>query len=201
MDSRGGCVIAMKGKNCVAMASDLGFNGEQFITGNNTPKIFKICGRLFIGLTGLLGDISSVKQILEYEVSNFLVKENRFPEHFEITNILSHLLYKNRFTPFFVEPLFAGMDKNGNPVINSMDIIGAISNSIKFSVSGSCSDGLFGVCETLWKPNMSKKELFQVICKCISFATNRDCLSGWGAIIHVITEKEILSKKIQFRTD
>lgn len=201
MNSKGGCVIAMKGKNCIAIASDLGFHGERYITGNNTQKVFKVNEKLFIGLAGLLGDVSSVKQLLEYEVATFLIKENRFPEHFEITSILSHLLYKNRFSPFFVEPVLAGLDKNGVPLISSMDIIGAVSNSIKFSVSGANSNGLYGVCESLWKPEMSEKELFKIVCKCIHFTTNRDCLSGWGAIIHIITEDRVLSKKLEFRTD
>jgi len=201
MDSQGGFVIAMKGKECVAIASDLGFYGERYISGNNTPKIFKVHDKLFIGMAGLLGDISSVKQIIEYEVSDFIIKENRFPGQFELTAILSYLLYKNRFAPFFIEPVLAGLDKKGNPSISSMDIIGAISESPKFSVSGSCSDGLYGICETLWKPDMSKKELFHVICKCINFNSNRDCLSGWGANIHIITKDGIFSKKIEHRVD
>ena len=201
MDSKGGCVIAMKGKNCIAIASDLGFHGDRYINGNNTPKVFKVNERLFIGLTGLLGDVSSVKQLLEYEVATFLIKENRFPDHYEITNILSYLLYKNRFSPFFVEPLLASLDKNEVPIISSMDIIGAVSNSTKFSVSGAGSNGLFGVCESFWKPEMSEKELFKIVSKCINFTTNRDCLSGWGAIIHIITENKVVSKKLEFRTD
>ena len=196
MNPQSGCILAMKGKNCVAIASDMGFHGERQIIGTNTPKVFKIHDKLFIGLAGLLGDVSSIKQILDYEVSNFLLQENRFPNHFEVTNILSNLLYKNRFTPFFIEPILAGLTKKGDPVISSMDIIGAVSNSNKFSVSGICTDELYGICESLWKPNMSDKELFKVVSKCINFATNRDCLSGWGACVYIVTENEIISKKI-----
>jgi|Transcript_19819 20S proteasome subunit beta 3 len=201
MNPKGGCVVAMKGKNCIAIASDLGFYGERYITGINTPKVFKIHDTLCIGLSGLLGDISSIKQILEYEISNFLLKENTYPDHFEITNILSHLLYKNRFTPFFTEPILVGIDKNGNPIINSMDIIGAISSSNKFSVSGVGSEGLYGMCESLWKPEMSKAELFRTICKCISFTTNRDCLTGMGSSIHIISKGKIESKRVELRLD
>jgi 20S proteasome subunit beta 3 len=201
MDSQGGFVLAMKGKDCVVIASDLGLFDGRYVSGNNTPKVFKIHDNLFIGLTGLLGDISSVKQILEYEVSKFLLKENRFPDHLEITNILSRLLYKNRFTPFFTEPVLAGIDKKGNPVISSMDIIGAISNSNKFSVSGTCSDGLFGICESFWRPNMSEKDLFKIISKCINFTSNRDCLSGLGANIYIIKKNRIFNKKLENRVD
>jgi len=201
MDSQGGYVLAMKGKDCVAIASDLGLFEGRYISGNNTPKVFKIHDCLFIGLTGLLGDISSVKQILELEVSKFLLKENRFPEHFEIKNILSRLLYKNRFTPFFTEPILAGIDKKGNPVISSMDVIGAVSNSNKFSVSGSSSDGLYGACESFWKPDMSENELFKIVSKCINFASNRDCLSGWGANIYIIKKNRIFNKKLGNRVD
>jgi 20S proteasome subunit beta 3 len=201
MDSQGGFVLAMKGKDCVVIASDLGLFDGRYVSGNNTPKVFKIHDNLFIGLTGLLGDISSVKQILEYEVSKFLLKENRFPDHLEITNILSRLLYKNRFTPFFTEPVLAGIDKKGNPVISSMDIIGAISNSNKFSVSGTCSDGLYGICESFWRPNMSEKDLFKIISKCINFTSNRDCLSGLGANIYIIKKNRIFNKKLENRVD
>jgi len=201
MNSQGGCILAMKGKNCVAIASDTGFHGERYIIGTNTPKVFKIHDKLFVGLSGLLSDVSSIKQILDYEVSNFLIKENRFPNHFEVTTILSNLLYKNRFSPFFIEPILAGLDKNNNPLISSMDMIGATSNSYKFSVSGVCADELYGICESLWKPDMCEKELFETTCRCINLATNRDCLSGWGANIHIVTKNKILSKKLELRAD
>jgi 20S proteasome subunit beta 3 len=62
-------------------------------------------------------------------------------------------------------------------------------------------DGLYGICELLWKPDMNEKELFNVICKCINFTTNRDCLNGWGANIHIITKNKVLNKKLEFRID
>lgn len=68
--------------------------------------------------------------------------------------MLSNLLYERRFGPYFVEPVVAGIDPVDNkPFVGGMDLIGSPSEC-DFIVSGSCTEQLYGMCETLVEKDM-----------------------------------------------
>jgi 20S proteasome subunit beta 3 len=56
LEYNGGAVVAMKGKNCVAIASDMRFGAQAQTISTNMPKIYKIHDKCFVGLTGLATD-------------------------------------------------------------------------------------------------------------------------------------------------
>ena len=60
-----------------------------------------------------------------------------------------------RFGPYFVEPVVAGLDpKTDEPYIATMDLIGCPMETKDFVVGGTCSEQLYGMCESLWNPDM-----------------------------------------------
>lgn len=60
MEYNGGAVVAMLGKNCVAIASDKRL-GQQFLTvSTEFPKLFAITDRLYIGMAGLATDVQTL---------------------------------------------------------------------------------------------------------------------------------------------
>jgi 20S proteasome subunit beta 3 len=56
MEYNGGAVVAMVGKECVAIASDLRFGIQAQTLAMDLPKIHKINDHCFIGLAGLASD-------------------------------------------------------------------------------------------------------------------------------------------------
>ena len=56
-----------------------------------------------------------------------------------------------------------------------------------FVVSGNNTDALLGVCESMYRTGLKPEELFETISQCLLSAVNRDCLSGWGGVVHIIT--------------
>ena len=59
------------------------------------------------------------------------------------------------FGPFFVSPVIAGLDdKSDEPFICGMDTIGAIETAKDFMVAGTAPDSLYGMCESMWQPDM-----------------------------------------------
>lgn len=72
---------------------------------------------------------------------------------------------------------------------------------VDFVVSGTCTANLHGMCEALYKPNMEPDELFEVLSQCLLAAVDRDALSGWGAVVHIITKDGTISRKLKCRQD
>lgn len=62
--------------------------------------------------------------------------------------------YDLRFGPYFTEPVIAGLDKNNKPYICAMDLLGAGLLTEDFVLAGTCSENLYGMCESLYRPNM-----------------------------------------------
>ena len=58
-----------------------------------------------------------------------------------------------------------------------------------------------GMCETLWKPNMTPDELFECISQALMNAMDRDASSGWGAVVNIIEKDKITTKKLKTRMD
>ena len=48
---------------------------------------------------------------------------------------------------------------------------------------------------------LEKDELFEVVSQTLLSAVDRDCLSGWGAVVHIVTKDEIITRTIKGRMD
>jgi 20S proteasome subunit beta 3 len=53
-----------------------------------------------------------------------------------------------------VEPIVAGLNEDGTPFVAGMDLIGCINFAKDFVVCGTASDMMFGMCESLWEPDL-----------------------------------------------
>jgi 20S proteasome subunit beta 3 len=60
---------------------------------------------------------------------------------------------------------------------------------------------MYGMCETLWKPNMGKEELFETIAQALLASVDRDALSGWGGVVHIITKEGVTTRELKGRQD
>lgn len=147
-----------------------------------------------------------------------------------MASLTSLVLYSRRQSPYYVEPLVVGLtpctDTDGDneqtvaddttintpklsgrrkphyrPYLCSMDMIGAKSTSHAFVCAGAASDSMFGTAEALWKPNLSPEELVRVCAKAFLGALERDCLSGYGAVLYLITREGVTSFDLASRND
>jgi len=48
---------------------------------------------------------------------------------------------------------------------------------------------------------MKSDELFEVLSQCLLAAVDRDALSGWGAVVHIITPEGVLTRHLKCRQD
>merc|ERR1711862_603735 len=124
MEYNGGAVLAMVGKDCVAIASDKRYGIQAQTVGFEFEKAFEISPTCYVGLTGLATDIQTMKAKLIFQTNLYRLREEREMGPSVLGNLISTLLYEKRFGPYFTEPVVAGIDK-GEPYICAMDLIGA----------------------------------------------------------------------------
>merc|ERR1711908_6262 len=170
--------------------------------GCDMQKVFKVNNKTFVGLPGLATDVQTLHQKIKFRHNLYKLREERDMNCKTFSNLISSMLYERRFGPWFVEPVVVGLDGEENkPYLASMDLIGAPVVTDDFVVGGTCTEYLFGACESLYKPNMDKDELFETLAQALMSAVDRDCISGWGGVVHIITPTEIISKTLKARQD
>eukprot|EP00286_Rhodomonas_abbreviata_P014148 CAMPEP_0181316650 /NCGR_PEP_ID=MMETSP1101-20121128/16011_1 /TAXON_ID=46948 /ORGANISM="Rhodomonas abbreviata, Strain Caron Lab Isolate" /LENGTH=204 /DNA_ID=CAMNT_0023423917 /DNA_START=65 /DNA_END=679 /DNA_ORIENTATION=+ len=197
----GGAVIAMAGDNCVGICSDLRLGVQAQTVAMDFEKVFPVTEKLYIGLTGLASDVLSVNQLLNFKTKLYKLRENREIKPEAFSAMLSSLLYEKRFGPWFTEPVVAGLGEDGKPFLSGLDLIGAPVFADDFVVAGTCTSNLHGMCESLYRPNMNPEELFEVLSQSLLAAVDRDALSGWGAVVHIITPEGVMTRKLRCRQD
>uniref|UniRef100_A0A914VT49 Proteasome subunit beta n=2 Tax=Plectus sambesii TaxID=2011161 RepID=A0A914VT49_9BILA len=202
MSYNGGTVIAMAGKECVCVGSDLRI-GEQMTTiATNQKKIYKVADKIYLGLGGFHSDTQTVLNTVQFRKSLYELRENRKIKPKVVATMVSNLLYQHRFGPYFTEPLVAGLDPITNePYICGMDTIGCIAAPRDFVAVGTGQEYLLGVCEGFWRENMGPDELFEATSQALLSGLERDAASGWGAVVYTITKDRVNMKTIKARMD
>ena len=192
----------MIGKECIAIASDLRLGQQSLGVSNNFEKIFEISPKTYLGLTGLASDVLTLKELFRFKTNLYKLREDHSIEPSTLANLISSSLYERRFGSWFVSPIVAGLDsKTNKPFICGFDSIGCIDYSHDFIVSGTASDQLYGMCESLYEPNLEPEELFETISQALLNAVDRDALSGWGAVVYIITKDKVTKRVLKTRQD
>lgn len=197
----GAAIIAMTGKDCVAIGSDLRFGVQLQTMTTNYSKVHRIHDHLYLGLAGLATDTQTLLQKLELRHNLYKLREERKIKPSTFSCLVSALLYEKRFGPYFTSPVIAGLEPDGKPFISGMDSIGASETAKDFIVAGTAPESLFGMCESMWKEDMEAEELFETISQCLLSGVERDALSGWGAIVYVICKDKVITRTLKGRMD
>ena len=93
------------------------------------------------------------------------------------------------------------MNEDGTPFLTATDLIGAAVSTDDFVVAGTCAESLYGMCESLYKKDMSPDELFEVVSQAMLSSLDRDALSGWGAEVKIITLDGVTTRDLKARMD
>ena len=202
MEYNGGTILAMVGHECVAIAADrrLGSNKLQTVS-CNFEKVFKMSEKCLVGFQGLATDVQTLHAQLKAKLKLFELREEREMSTSTISHLIASTLYEKRFGPYFCEPIVAGLSKENKPFVSGFDLIGTESTAPDFVASGTGAEQVYGVCEALWRPDMAPSELFETVSQCLLAGVDRDCLSGWGAVVHLLTNQGVSTKYLKTRMD
>ncbi len=292
----GGSVLAMAGKNCVVLAVDRRFGSGRSLINVRKRPILQIPPTSIVAFTGMEGDVQSLHIELNAQIIDKYYRGLGFGERSTcqdtnrqdatslvpdklasivsvkaVTMLTSHILYRRRRAPYFVEPVVIGLKPDGweeqvddvnesdgttssmlptltinnkdrpsmnydsaslqelnnhmhptlsdssvtppnlrpgrqrriryRPYVCGMDMIGARSESDAFCCAGTASKSLYGTAEALWEPNLSPDQLVSICTNAFLSALERDCLSGYGATVYLLTPDGITEYDVSGRSD
>lgn len=232
----GGSAMAMAGDNCVAIAIDQRFGSGPQMVNVSPRKVLLLHSKLMIAFTGLESDVQSIAEELEVHVNakrgdcgvgvllmhQHQAQSTTLISPRAIAALTSNVLYSKRSSPFYCEPIIAGLQlisidssskqtktktKHTNQkrryeaFLCSQDVLGAQLRARDFVCTGVAKNSLYGTAETFWRPGLGPEELGRVCARAFMSALERDCLSGYGARIYIITEDGIVEQELLSRSD
>jgi 20S proteasome subunit beta 3 len=198
----GGAVVAMKGKDCVAIACDKRLGLQMQTVAVDFEKIFELAPTTFIGLAGLATDVQTVSERIRFRTKLYEYREQRAIRPNVLLNMVSNMLYERRFGYYFIEPVIAMLDPlTGEPFVASCDNIGCPMVPKDFALTGTCNEELYGMCEQLWEPNLEAPELFETISQALLNALDRDAGSGWGVTVYLLEKDKVTVRTLKARMD
>eukprot|EP00948_MAST-09A_sp_MAST-9A-sp1_P001663 g1663.t1 len=228
LEYNGSALICMVGKECVGIAADRRFGVQQQTVSTNMKRIYSVHDKLFMGLSGLATDVHTLAAKLKASTELYKLRENRDIKPSAFTNMLCSTLYQKRFGPYFIEPLVAGLEPTYHagpaieegeeqdedeapidykkkvtwtPFISGTDLIGAPVFTEDFCVCGTAEESLFGTCESMFRKDMEPEDLFETLSQCLLSAVDRNCVSGWGGVVYIITPDKIIKRELDARVD
>jgi 20S proteasome subunit beta 3 len=201
MNYNGSAIIAMAGKDCVGIAADRRLGQNLTTIATDFTKIYTMQAKVMVGFSGLATDIQTVKNQLDYRINLYQLREERDMSPAVLSHLLSTMLYEKRFGPYMMEPVIAGLDEKGQPFLSSMDLIGASSKAHDFCVAGSCTGNLYGLAESFYRPDLEPDELFETLAQSLLSSVDRDAITGWGGVVHIITKEGVTTRELKGRQD
>ncbi|EZG78638.1 proteasome subunit beta type [Gregarina niphandrodes] len=202
-DYNGGAALAMLGDGCICVASDkrIGSNSLKTVE-MNYEKCFEITPHTYLACCGLATDVETLYKTIRFHKNLFHLREEREMKPRAVASFVGNQLYQRRFSPWFASPIVAGVDaETGEPYAESFDFIGGLENIEDFGVVGTATEQIMGACEAHWRPNLKPEELAECAATCLLAGVERDCYSGWGAVVHVVTKDRVITRHIESRMD
>lgn len=93
-------MVAMVGRNCVAIACDKRL-GQEFLTlSTEFPKIMSVHDRLYLGLSGLATDVQTLQELFKFRSELYKLKEGRDIAPSAFAHMVSSSLYSKRYVFF-----------------------------------------------------------------------------------------------------
>ncbi|KAG5178069.1 proteasome beta subunit [Tribonema minus] len=197
LELNGGSCLVMAGRKCLAVAVDKRFGKGNELVSDNARRVLKLHSRLLCAFTGLTTDVQTLMQDLAAAAASYTITEGRPLQPAAAAALLSSMLYARRRSPYFCETIVAGLTRSAEAFVRSHDVLGAAGGAEDgFAVMGTSAESLYGLCEAFYRPDMTPEELADTAEHCLVAALERDCLSGHGVVVHLLTEQGISSREL-----
>jgi proteasome beta subunit len=181
---KGTTTCALTCKDGVVLAADTRASAGFFIADKHVMKIQKIDRHIGMTMAGGVADAQNLVDIMRYN-ANIYRLTNKDPIPIKSgARLCSNVLFNQRYFPFFVQIILAGVDKTKEEgQIYNIDLFGSMTSE-KFISTGSGSPVAYGYLETEFKENLNVNDAYKLAIQAIAAAIRRN--SGTGDGINVV---------------
>jgi proteasome beta subunit len=183
---KGTTTCALTCKDGVVLAADTRASAGFFIADKHVMKIQKIDRHIGMTMAGGVADAQNLVDIMRYN-ANIYRLTNKDPIPIKSgARLCSNVLFNQRYFPFFVQIILAGVDKTKEEgQIYNIDLFGSMTSE-KFVSTGSGSPVAYGYLETEFKENLTVNDAYKIAIQAIAAAIRRNAGTGDGINVVII---------------
>lgn len=183
-----GTVVGLKYQNGIALASDTRSTSQYLVISKRARKIFEVQDNIGAAITGSGGDIQNFIDSLKTQAKLYRLRREEAISTKSLAQYASNLLHAQRFFPYIVSVIFAGVD-GSEPRLYFLDAMGGKLEEDKFASAGTGSEVAYGVLEQNYEENMKSEAGLRLAGQSIQQAIERDAATGDNIIVAKIDKE------------
>jgi len=181
---KGTTTCALTCNDGVVLAADTRASAGFFIADKHVMKIQKVDRHIGMTMAGGVADAQNLVDIMRYNANIYRLTDKEPIPIKTAARLCSNVLFNQRYFPFFVQIILAGVDKTKEEgQIYNIDLFGSMTSE-KFISTGSGSPVAYGYLETEFKENLTVNDAYKLAIQAIAAAIRRN--SGTGDGINVV---------------
>ncbi len=203
----GTTTLAIVCSDGLVFAADRRVTAGPLIVNKKFTKIEQVSDNMLMTMAGSVSDVQLLIKLVKAQIKLRKIRTTMVPSVREAAHSLAGMVYSNirKFSaiPGISHFIIGGRDASG---YHLYDIFpdGSVTEADAWIASGSGSEMVYGVMETMYKKGLSVDEGVKLSLKAINAALQRDSASGEGADVFTITKegvKKVVSKELQVKAD
>ena len=178
--------VGIRSKDGVILAADKRASKGFFVGSKTVQKLFPLDEATAVAIAGQMSDAEYLVSLAKAERRLLSLRRGYPLSVKESAKLIANIVYSGMksYSPFYVELVVAGVDREGGHVYTS-DMSGAVTSE-DFMSSGSGSPIAYGVLEQGYKKELSLEEAKKLGEAAVKAAMERDPGSGNGIDVLVV---------------
>jgi proteasome beta subunit len=185
---KGTTTVAIVCADGVVIGADSRATMDNYIASTEAIKAFKIDDNLGMLIAGAVGDANYLVKVLKTQNEFYKMNEGKSLSPSSAASLLSLILQENKFSPYYVGLIIAGLNKNV-PEIYNIDFAGGAIKESRFTSVGSGMFSAMGYLDSVYNPNFTTLEGVKHSAKALQIAMKRDSATGDSMKLIAITKK------------
>eukprot|EP00040_Diaphanoeca_grandis_P025725 m.142973 g.142973 ORF g.142973 m.142973 type:complete len:225 (+) comp30284_c0_seq1:137-811(+) len=189
----GTTIMAVEYDGGVVIAADSRTTTGSYIANRVTDKLTRVTDNIYCCRSGSAADTQSIADIVNYYLDVHSVQIGEAPKVATAAAVFKKMCYENR-DKISAGIIVAGYDKYKGGQVFSVPL-GGMCVQCPFTVGGSGSGYVYGLCDKTYKENMTKEECIEWAKTTVALAMSRDGSSG-GVIRLATIDKDGVTRHV-----
>ncbi|KAJ2656773.1 Proteasome subunit beta type-1 [Coemansia sp. RSA 1200] len=184
--SMGTTIMAVQFDGGVVLGADSRTSSGTYVSNRVSDKLTKVHDRIYCCRSGSAADTQAVADVVKYHLALYTAQHGEEPTVKVAASLFQQICYDNKDN-LMAGIIVAGWDKVDGASVYEIPLGGSI-HKLPFTLAGSGSTFIYGYCDKLFRPDMTKDECIEFVKNSVSLAISRDGSSGGVIRVAAITE-------------
>jgi len=194
----GTTIMAVEYDGGVVLGADSRTTRGSYVANRVTDKLTPVNDRIYCCRSGSAADTQAIADRVRYDIDLYTLERGERPLVHTAANLFRNMCFSQRES-VSAGIIVAGWDEKCGGQVYCIPLGGMLVRQ-PFSIGGSGSTFIYGLCDATFKKGMTKEECYKFVANAVSIAMFRDGSSG-GCIRLAAIDKTGIERKVILNTE